>query len=309
MREDLNKVLCEDSRLGGLDFHWYRQRMDDFVDHYEDFEDDMPHTGDSSRARVGIRSSKIYWNGRRRFNEHLNPLKGIINKNVGRPWNKVYSELCAVFDKRSVINQHIMDHLDDYVDTKHIVVKEGKLFEQSHYNYGSKYPDGLIPLNKSSIQWYVDPRDGILKENKARRKSIRTIRKQQAVEAKKAELDIKRVYADGTELTRASTGQWWLCKYQFYERIQDWVKRQAFNNATRQYEWIEEYIWTYPPVRNFSGDIVRQQKVCVLSKQINGRELKQYGVENRVVEDKDGNSSKFSNSKMKRLEKRLSNKK
>lgn len=52
MREDLNKVLCESPRLGGGEFHDYRRRMEDYHGIQEDFEDDIPHKGDSSRVLI-----------------------------------------------------------------------------------------------------------------------------------------------------------------------------------------------------------------------------------------------------------------
>lgn len=309
MREDLNKVLCEDSRLGGLDYHWYRKKMDDLAAPYEEYAEEEAHSGDSSRLRVGIRSSKIYWNGRRRFNEHLNPLKGVLRKNTGRKWDKVYSEICEVFDKRSVINQHILEHLFDYVNNKDIIIREGKVHVQERSRYwryaANEAPeDGIIPLKKSSVQWYVDPRDGILKFNK-NQESIRARRRQREAERQKEQLDVKRVFKDGTEIERTSNGQWWIMKYEFYNQIQDYVKRRVFNRESQLYDMIEEYIWTYPEARDCAGNVVRQQKVCILSKQMNSQELKYYGVENRPVEDE----SKHSNSKQKRLVKRLQQKK
>lgn len=305
MREDLNKVLCEDSRNGGLDFHWYRKQMDKLAEPYEEYGDEEAHSGDSSRMRIGIRNSKLYWDGRRKFNEHLNPLKGILRKHVGKKWDKVYSELCSVFDKRSVINQHILLHLADYVNTTDIVIREGKVHVQERYRYHrDQYVDGIVPLKKSNVQWYVDPRDGILKFNK-QLDSIRTRRRQREAEHRKKQLDTKQVFKDGTEIERATNGQWWIYKYEFYPMIKDYVKRQVWNQKSQAYEMIEEYIWTYAEARDWRGQVVRQQKVCIFSKQMNSQQLKFYDVENRPLKDEE--QPKFSNSKLKRLEKRLKN--
>jgi hypothetical protein len=49
------------------------------------------------------------------LNENLKPLKRFLERNVGRPWDKVYSELRAGIDTRSAIGLHVMQHLFDYV--------------------------------------------------------------------------------------------------------------------------------------------------------------------------------------------------
>lgn len=44
--------------------------------------------------------------------DHLNPLSNFLEKNVNRPWNKVYSEICEVTDRRSFEGKHLLDHID-----------------------------------------------------------------------------------------------------------------------------------------------------------------------------------------------------
>ena len=49
------------------------------------------------------------------FNEHLSPLRRFLDSNVGRPWDKVYSEICRHVDRGNVVQKHILTHLFDYV--------------------------------------------------------------------------------------------------------------------------------------------------------------------------------------------------
>lgn len=49
------------------------------------------------------------------FNEYLAPLKGYLLKQVGRPWDNIYAEICAGFDRRSVIGAHVLQHVPDFV--------------------------------------------------------------------------------------------------------------------------------------------------------------------------------------------------
>jgi hypothetical protein len=87
-------------------------------------------------------------------------LKGQVRKAVGRPYRKFYSELCKIFDKRSVINQHILQHLKDYLSTDVYVGNDRRLWARGD-------PWQNAPLREAwYVEFYVDPRDGIIKKNK-----------------------------------------------------------------------------------------------------------------------------------------------
>lgn len=43
------------------------------------------------------------------FTDKLGPVYAWMDKQVGRPWSKIYSEICAKYDKRSLAGQHIVD--------------------------------------------------------------------------------------------------------------------------------------------------------------------------------------------------------
>ena len=52
----------------------------------------------------------------RRFRDKLAPAHRWLVAQVGRPWSKVYSELCARFDTRTVAGRHVVhDHMLDWV--------------------------------------------------------------------------------------------------------------------------------------------------------------------------------------------------
>jgi hypothetical protein len=46
---------------------------------------------------------------RKLFYDKLSPATRWLESQVGRPWNKVYSELCAKFDRRSLAGMHVVD--------------------------------------------------------------------------------------------------------------------------------------------------------------------------------------------------------
>jgi hypothetical protein len=99
------------------------------------------------------------WDERKQLNEYLKPLVRYLVKNCGRPWDKVYSEICENMDRRGIVQDHIFQHLFDYVERKPIF-KDGK---PHRTGYG-----GLYPLYKSGWTFYVD-KDGTLKEPKEKR--------------------------------------------------------------------------------------------------------------------------------------------
>lgn len=165
MRQDLNKQLCERERRGSrYSFHSRR--------HAKKF---APDAEGEAPAREGIKFRYGYDD--KSFNENLNPLRGIVRKAVGRPYSKFYSDLCKVFDKRSVINQHILGHLDDFLTPARDLFFDANdvLMVQGRYT-GTDYPfDG---------EFYVDPRDGIIKRNRRYRTGHARHREREAQKAR-----------------------------------------------------------------------------------------------------------------------------
>ena len=96
------------------------------------------------------------WDERKEFNEYLNPLARYLKKNCGRPWNKVYSEICKNMDRRGIVQDHIFQHLFQFVELNPIF-KDGKPHSTG---YG-----GLSRLYKSDWTFYVDKK-GTLREPK-----------------------------------------------------------------------------------------------------------------------------------------------
>jgi hypothetical protein len=95
--------------------------------------------------------------GDKRLNENLQPLVRFLRAHVGRPWNKVHSEIAERISGRSAVQKHVLDHLRHYV-SEHVVV-EGKtafVLEGWHrrrplLSYGTAF------------RFYVDPRSGQLR--------------------------------------------------------------------------------------------------------------------------------------------------
>ena len=132
MRQDMTKVIVERPRRG------YRfsvnkgegrrlQRMDI---------EELPYR----------QSMRAPWRSHRReFDDHLKPLERYLHKQAGRPWSEVYSEICQHADSRSVVGNHLREHVFYMVD-QDVREVDGELIGR----WGS--PGNL----------YVHPRTGLL---------------------------------------------------------------------------------------------------------------------------------------------------
>lgn len=170
MRTDLNKQLCEHERYASSDSY-------SMVRHSRRF--NSAHGADPEL--MASRESMVKRGKTKSFGENLNPLFGAVRKAVGKPWNKFYSELSKTFDKRSVINQHIIQHLFQYVKKDGIYVEDGELYVRE-WTFTQK-------LRDSDVEFFVDPRDGILKRNKHFKKyTTRWRERREAEAAEKAKL-------------------------------------------------------------------------------------------------------------------------
>ena len=121
---------------------------------YTDLRDSTP------APRRGVRPQG--WN-RKDFGENLNPLWRYLQKQTGRNWDKVYSEICGIMDRRSTVGGHIFEHLFDFV----VVANEVRIINGVP-NRVRPYLDGFEPITyKGNVgEWgcfYVDPRDNKLK--------------------------------------------------------------------------------------------------------------------------------------------------
>jgi hypothetical protein len=98
MREDMARVIVERPRIKA--FNVRKGRGGDF--------DAMP-------RREGMRRGHAERGDRKELNENLAPLRRYLVRQVGRPWDKVYSEIAARLRVDSAVQQHVRDHLHDFV--------------------------------------------------------------------------------------------------------------------------------------------------------------------------------------------------
>lgn len=153
MRADMSRVIVERPRRGGIDRRGRALPFDDLPQH------------------EGMRRPHSLAGDRKGFNENLAPLRRYLEHQVGRPWDKVYSEIAAHLRADNTVQQHVRDHLRDFVAAK------------PRRRYGSYFTFPAGERERFSRLWrqplYVDERDGILKrtdrlpKEKARRRTCR----------------------------------------------------------------------------------------------------------------------------------------
>lgn len=150
MRPDMAKVIVERPRLGGGVRRPKGIRKRECLA----LADQLP-------SREGIKRRWRSWP--KRLNEHLGPLRRYLQSQVGRPWNKVHSEISQHLRLDSAVQSHVLDHLDDYV-ARHVDEIDGELYSRGGYRIGH-------PLHSL---FYVCPRTGLLRENKWRERFRKT---------------------------------------------------------------------------------------------------------------------------------------
>jgi hypothetical protein len=148
MREDMAHVIVERPRLPGFKSRKGRQRaLEDLPQH------------------EGLRRAQSLRGDRKRLNENLAPLRRYLESQVGRPWNKIYAEIAMRLRVDNTVQQHVRDHLRDFVAIKP---------RRRIHGWRSSMREGLWwqPL-------YVNPVTGLLcrtdqlPEMKARQRAIR----------------------------------------------------------------------------------------------------------------------------------------
>lgn len=148
MRADMAQVIVERPRFGSR-IHGkpkgYRRSVQRLS------EDESPRReGMKRRCRGGSKT----------LNEHLGPLRRYLDRQVGRPWDQVFSEICANIDRNSAVQDHVRDHVAGYV-ARHVILIDGVPCNGAGgWNYGK-------PLHQLRYwPWYVCPRTGLLRRVK-----------------------------------------------------------------------------------------------------------------------------------------------
>jgi hypothetical protein len=136
MRSDMPKLLVERPRGGRRIRH---QRVN--LRGVRDF-DELP-----KRVSIARDNPRTKW-----LSENLNPLERLLERRVGRKWDRVYSEIREHVRFDDPIQLHVLQHLWQFVE-RHVVMIEGVPHAAT-----SRWP-----LSGYGRSFYVCPRTGILR--------------------------------------------------------------------------------------------------------------------------------------------------
>jgi len=208
MRKDMDKILVTTPRVGSswknkeVKEHRRKEREGDY--------DNLP-------SYSSMKPKTFNWDDRKQLNEYLNPLVRYLSKNCNRPWDKVYSEICKNMDRRGIVQDHIFQHLFDYVELNPIFKNK----KPHSTGYGS-----LHRLYKNGWTFYVD-NNGILKEPKDKRPPWR-----------KTEANPDLIKTDESSvfiIRRQSDGVW------FKATLEEWGEESPF---LRNADWVNNILST-----------------------------------------------------------------
>jgi hypothetical protein len=103
MRSDMAKVIVERPRQGHEDSYKPLRAA-----RKHDLSEDAP------KGESMTQPHRRHYSGKQ-LNENLSPLKRFIDKQVGRPWDKVYSEVNEHIKVSNAVQAHIREHLDGFI--------------------------------------------------------------------------------------------------------------------------------------------------------------------------------------------------
>jgi hypothetical protein len=183
MRGDMPKVIVERARRGA---RWLRKGRA-LRDEDLSLSDVAVKVHDRARGRT------------KSLNENLNPLIRFLEKQVGRPWNKVWAEVCENLKPTNTVQQHVRDHIPDFVAIK-TSLKGGEVWVQERW--------ALVPLKLSYSKLFVDPKSGLLRRNKYFVTWRAKKRERREIEAKMLAARM-RVVSPTAQLHLLDDGAWW----------------------------------------------------------------------------------------------------
>ena len=244
MRSDMHKVICEEPRHGGgREKHSRRGNLaEEFLPRFESVR--RPHKD------------------RKSFGEHLGPLRRWLRSQVGRPWDKVYSEACAVIKPDSVVRNHIKFHLLEFVQ-RHTFMRDGRV-----WCFSNGWDKRELLVEEAASHWspfYVHPVSGLLLEA-ALRARVRWRDK-----AADHRANTQRWLNDGL-LLRQLRGIWFACA------MDRFPAQLARGDNPWRFDLAERRLINCSEARDIYGKEVH----CIAKRQLSRRELRQRGLANSV---------------------------
>ncbi len=208
MRKDMAKIIVERPRIGRSRAAVAKPgRMRPVMD---DDGDPLPVRAPEKRAPRD-----------KHLNENLSPLKRYLGGQVGRPWNKVFAEISEHLKPTSTVQQHVRDHLEDFVAVK-TRMKAGRVVMAGAGRWGRE-----TPVEEGYWRFYVHPRTGLLKRNAKPFMRKRLEKDRRAAIAAERHVRMREL-GPGAQAHLLNDGVWWavtLAAHGYREPFEDVLQR------------------------------------------------------------------------------------
>lgn len=163
LRKDISKVICERERHGSS--RSYRYIRNERVDSQKIGFSVWPFEGESLSPhpfKEGMKKRFGKKFGYKSLSDFLSPIRGFLTSSVGRKWDDIYSDLSKNIPKSKFLNQHVWEHIFDYVEI-HTAWIDGEVcvsddIERKYVPLTGHYRWGW----KRDHQFYVHPVSRIL---------------------------------------------------------------------------------------------------------------------------------------------------
>jgi len=197
---------------------------------------------------------------RKGLTDLLGPLRRWLQSQVGRSWNDVYSEACAVIKPDSIIRAHVKTHLLQFVE-RHTFIHAGRVCVLEIGYHGR----GIVPVDGRRYGWnlfFVHPESGLLCAIPQKsRKALRAQRRAARAENFR--------WLDGNFALKQIDGIWFACQFRV---VSSEGPFKAYDHALGQ--------------QVGRGGLLRrdgQYVHCVRKRQLSRRELRRYELRNAFV--------------------------
>ncbi|MBK9386605.1 MAG: hypothetical protein IPN34_17470 [Planctomycetes bacterium] len=155
MRQDMAKVLVDRARRGVKSAKFDRRRNRRAAKHDVNVSLKHAESSDAGSIAESMGRGRLYGFNCKELNDYLSPLKRFIEANVGRPWDKVYSEIRARVRFENTVQQHIMQRIWGYVE-RNVVLDDQAMPCESRSSR---------PLRRN--EFFIHPISGLLLRGKA----------------------------------------------------------------------------------------------------------------------------------------------
>lgn len=259
MRKDMSKVLTERPRGGGHKPKGLTRRH---------------RYGKSPIKQEGIRKPyKAHWSSKH-FTDHLAPVARWLEKQIGRPWNKVWSDLKKALPKGGELSHHLAGHVKDMVQEE-VYEENKKIFYSNHMTWKHS---SSVELHNDVL--YVCPRTGLLKKYQDRHTNQFLVKFQDRIFGVEYKKDFRKELEDGN-LLYFIHGAWFLLKMKMIPRGR-WVGTLATPNPSINDIIIGKVrLLTSISFRGLhlyysSPDLLLPNKYCYEKKQLSKKEIAKY---------------------------------